>query len=104
MYSDDMPLAVFSGELDSRNVVWFKRELEFALGSHQSLIVDLGAITDIDAAIVLALLEVKDLCMERNGRLIVARPSRSVERVLHLTGLGSAVATSHELRDLRAYR
>lgn len=100
----ELPLAVFSGELDIRNVMWFKREIEYALGSESSLVVDLGAITHIDSSIVLALVEVRDACRQRNGRLIFARPSRSVERVLRLTGLGGGVATSHELRELRLYR
>jgi anti-anti-sigma factor len=100
----ELPLATFSGELDIRNVMWFKRELEYALGSESSLVVDLGAITHIDSSVVLALVELRDECRQRNGKLIFARPSRSVERVLRLTGLGTAVATSHELRDLRFYR
>jgi anti-anti-sigma factor len=99
----ELPLAVFSGELDIRNVAWFKRELEYSLGAESSLVVDLGAITHIDSSIVLALVELSDECKHRNGKLIFARPSRSVERVLRLTGFGGAVATSHELRDLRTY-
>lgn len=100
----EMPLAVFSGELDIRNVTWFKRELAYALGSEPSLVVDLGAITHIDSAVVIALAELNDECKQRNGRLIFARPSRSVERVLRLTGLGNFVASSDELRGLRTYR
>jgi len=100
----EFPLAVFSGELDIRNVAWFKRELEYSLGSESSLVVDLGAITHIDSAVVIALVELSDECKQRNGKLIFARPSRSVERVLRLTGLGGAVATSHELQGLRTYR
>ena len=97
----ELPLAVFSGELDIRNVAWFRRELEYLLGSESSLVLDLGAITHIDSSIVFALVELNDECKQRNGRLIFARPSRSVERVLRLTGLGSGVATSYELRNLR---
>jgi anti-anti-sigma factor len=100
----ELPLAAFSGELDIRNITWFKRELEYALGSESSLVIDLGAITHIDSSVVLALVELRDECRQRNGRLIFARPSRSVERVLRLTGLGGAVASSHELRDVRCYR
>ena len=94
---------MFSGELDIRNAAWFRRELEYSLGSESSLVVDLGAITHIDSSIVIALVELSHECQQRSGKLIFARPSRSVERVLRLTGLGSAVATSHELRDLRTY-
>lgn len=103
MYGE-MPLAAFSGELDIRNVTWFKRELQYALGSESSLVVDLGAITHIDSSVVLALVELREECRQRNGKLIFARPSRSVERVLRLTGLGGAVASSHELRDVRCFR
>jgi len=95
---------VFSGELDIRNVAWFKRELEYSLGSESSLVVDLGAITHIDSSVVMALIELSDECKQRRGALIFAHPSRSVERVLRLTGLGHAVATSQDLRDLRTYR
>lgn len=100
----ELPLAMFSGELDIRNVAWFKRELEYSLGSESSLVVDLGAITHIDSSVVIALVELSNECKQRNGKLIFARPSRSVERVLRLTGLGAAVATSHEFRNLRTYR
>jgi anti-anti-sigma factor len=99
----EMPLAVFSGELDIRNVTWFRRELVYALGSEPSLVVDLGAITHIDSSVVVALVELNDECKQRRGRLIFAHPSRSVERVLRMTGLGNFVATSDELRGMRTY-
>jgi anti-anti-sigma factor len=83
--------------------MWFKRELAYALGSEQSLVVDLGAITHIDSSVVIALVELNDECKHRNGRLIFAHPSRSVERVLKLTGLGNFVASSDELRGLHTY-
>ncbi len=75
------------GELDVAAGGDLRRALEAAASTTDHIVVDLHALTFVDAAGLRPLVEANTILRRRSGRLVVRSPSPFVARILDLTGL-----------------
>lgn len=85
------------GELD----LWTKPQFVAALALAQerdvSVVLDLAELAFIDAGNIGVIHQALKLASMRGTQLVLRAPSKSVRRILELTGLGNAVSSSEEL-------
>ena|SRR5579875_2327006 len=93
------PVIAFAGEFDLSNAAWFGDEMQRALGSGRSLVVDASEITYLDSTVLTALIRVYRLCRKREGKLVVACPRPTVQRVLQVTGLAQLFSVQSDVNS-----
>jgi anti-sigma B factor antagonist len=81
------------GELTVAEAPVLRAELLAAIkdATDRAIIVDLGAVTFIDATAVGVLMAARERLVQENRRLLVAGPSKKVRRTLELIGLDEVV-------------
>lgn len=89
-------VATVDGDIDMALADHFERALVKALGA-ADLIVDLGACTFLDSSGLRALVSSAREADRQGRRMVLARPSTEVAKLLELTGIGTAIATYEEL-------
>jgi anti-anti-sigma factor len=87
--SEDGVLTIsLKGELDLAAVPEFEDAIaETFIGREPLIVLDLGELSFIDSTGLRLLLGIRGAVGERAGRLLLARTSASVRKLLHITGL-----------------
>ena len=86
----DGPALYLEGDIDIASEDLWRRRLNAALAAHPDnapLVLDLGAVTFIDSRGLALLVYVYRELVDRGGRLVLARVTRRVERVLQVAAL-----------------
>jgi anti-sigma B factor antagonist len=79
------------GEVDLATMAAFEQTLERGIDTDRDLVVDLSELTFIDAAGLRALAAAADRLRRGGRRLRLVRPTHSLDRLLHLVGLGDLI-------------
>jgi len=89
-----------SGELDLSTADQLWETLSEALSTrHRPLVLDLGELTFCDSAGLAVLVRAHNALETRGQRLVVARPTPIVTRILDLSGLSQAIETTMTLDE-----
>lgn len=84
---DDTITVVVAGELDLLTSGEFETVLDAAADRAANVFVDLSAVSFADSTALTVLVKSHVRLTERERRLVIARPSDTVQRVLELSGL-----------------
>lgn len=80
-----------AGEVDLASAPILTERLDAATAhAHSEVVIDLGAVTFIDATGLGLLCRARNRALERDGQVILHRPTARTLRILRLAGLGQA--------------
>jgi anti-sigma B factor antagonist len=96
-YNGTEVVLALRGELDFWTKPQFVAALELAQAREVRVVLDLTELSFIDATNIGVIHQALKLASMRGTQLVLRAPSKSVLRILELTGLGPAVSTSEEL-------
>jgi anti-anti-sigma factor len=93
-------LVAVAGELDLRTGETFRAHLDGAIvASPGDVALDLSAVTFCDSTALQSLIDAHDRLAAQGRRLRVVKPSRSVDRLLWLSGLAEALYVPAALQE-----
>jgi anti-sigma B factor antagonist len=93
-----------SGEIDLATAPGLRRELETLIAeAHSPAVLDLSAVTFIDASGLSELVAAKGKVAQTDVQLVLVDPSRPCRRILEITGLDQAfeIVTNRPTGDVR---
>jgi anti-sigma B factor antagonist len=91
--TDDTVVVTLVGDVDAAATFWLEPQLERLTrdGDAEALVVDLSGVAFMDSSALGLLLASHERLQADGLRFLVANPSRSVRRILDLTGAGGAL-------------
>lgn len=101
---DDQNAVIGNIELDIENQAYFVDIVNsiFEEGSHD-VILNMGLVSYIDSSGLWALFEGHKKAAQKNGRILLANPTRDVKRVLDITKMSTKILTFNEVEEAQTY-